>query len=157
MTHTEEWACLTGTECSRPCGKWTIPCKTVLPLSTLSTLASCAWSSSGQISVVETPTFEESEWKTMFNLRGSEEREILESSHWLCIESTSYHTTGTRSTSWHRTCERRCWDSRSGAPKGWTGIIVNSEVTNDGIRKVFENANLRRGQAVVSRWARLRR
>jgi hypothetical protein len=100
---------------------------------------------SGQISVVETPTFEESEWKTMFNLRGSEEREILESSHWLCIESDCkpLHNRHTLLNQLAPNLRTAMLGFQIWAPKGWTGIIVNSEVTNDGIRKVL-NANLPR-------------
>jgi hypothetical protein len=43
------------------------------------------------IRVVEKPVFDETDWR-FWNLRGTEESDALERSHWLCIEEEcEYH------------------------------------------------------------------
>jgi hypothetical protein len=76
----------------------------------------------------------------MFNMRESEERGVLERSHWLCIDSEcvppdNCHSLLQRSASDLRTAMLafQIW-----APKGWMGVIVNSELTSDGLRRVVD-------------------
>ncbi len=92
---------------------------------------------SQKVSIVERPTFNEKEWKHIFNLRRSEENNILQAVHWLCIESN---------------CEQydvkmRLRESASDlrtamlafqiwVPKGWVGTIVNAEFTEKGLLNV---------------------
>ena len=91
------------------------------------------------VSVVERPVFDESEWKKMFNMRGSEETTILKTVHWLCIESPCEPPHNE-----HSLWQVLAADLRSAmlafqiwAPKGWTGIIVNTTITDGGPIRVL--------------------
>ena len=93
---------------------------------------------SSRVSIVARPTFDEKEWKTMFNMRRSEEQAVLQVPHWMCVEKDSgpYHNP-------HSWLQKTGEDVRTGilgfqiwCPKGWSAIIVNSEHGSDGALRV---------------------
>jgi hypothetical protein len=90
-----------------------------------------------RVSVIDRPTFDEDDWQRMFNLRGSDVRAILQTTHWLSVESDGEQY-GARKRLPKSATELRnamlafqLW-----APKGWTGIIINADSTDAGSLKV---------------------
>jgi hypothetical protein len=89
------------------------------------------------VSVVDRPTFAENEWNRIFNLRRSEESNILQATHWLSIETRGeqydLNALLARSADDLRTAMLafQIW-----APKGWPGTIINTERTETGSLKV---------------------
>lgn len=84
---------------------------------------------SPRVSIVAKPAFEEKDWKTLFDLRRSEENAVLEVNHWMCVERDSgphhdAHVWLQKTTEEVRTAMLgfQIW-----CPKGWSGLIVNSE------------------------------
>ena len=74
----------------------------------------------------------------MFDMRESEERDVLEKSHWMCIESECTPPCNKDSLLQSSASDLRAamlafqiW-----APKGWMGLIINAESTSDGLRRV---------------------
>jgi hypothetical protein len=111
---------------------------------------------SSGVSVVERPTFDEDEWRRLCNLRGSEEREILEEGHWLCMESDDESLRGrhTSSQSLAENLQTAMLAFQIWAPKGWSGLIINSEVMDNGSRRVI-SVPRRPEPYAVSRWGKL--
>lgn len=92
----------------------------------------------GHISIVKKPMFDEQEWKTIFNMRHSEETAVRESPYWMCAEAecSSYDNR-------HSLLQETASDVRIAMlgfqiwmPKGWTAVIVNSELKESGAEEV---------------------
>ena len=107
-----------------------------------------------RVSVVERPTFDENEWKRVFNLRGSEERYILQTTHWLCIESDGeQYDASMRLTESATDLRTAMLAFQIWAPKGWMGTIINAELTDAGSLRV---ANVQRPEPyATTRWGEL--
>ena len=90
------------------------------------------------VSIVSRPTFVEKEWKTIFNMRRSEERTVLEAPFWMCVERECEPPHNQ-----HSLLQETAEDVRTAMlgfqiwmPKGWSAVIVNSEENQDGTWRV---------------------